>query len=1828
MDRNDDDAHADWSPQDIAWDGITLTARKSGTDANVPTIDRYYIKGRGAAISGTNGTASSSSCRVPGCISDLSRDLAYFRKYRICREHLKSPVLLVEGVPSRFCQQCSRFHHVKEFDGPQRTCRAMLERLRIKRNSTKSQTGGRNGCRVKNDTRPTDASREGGSSSQSNSTGKDAERPKNQAPSQQQHQPSPVGLAPTDSGEGVESVAAMDAAFPRRSASTATASSIPGLYNQDKTHIQNKILEQQALLQLTQGQLMLTQMQNGEERLGSLFNGASGRSLAEMQDNGGLEEQHDLLHLYPPQNPLPLHRALLGGASIAAAAATRDVRVADYDIADRRALAGGAMPPPYRNASPHGLSTSVGPGGGSGLQRGPRTSVAATATSLEDHLARQQTSAAPPLVQLCHRERESGRDESLLLQLSVPWGHQNGVTAARQGRVLDLGQPPAPAGPVLNLGSRVDLSLELQLQDIYREMAISEAATEVAAAANSTRPRQGVLNRALSSGVLQGRCTGAAVFPSDPLLPQGHHAAAPAPLISSDQSAVFGQLSAGATRSGAASTAALLAAPLPAQQYQLQQQLAAAAQHQHQRAFSDLASSSWLSMVDNLDMDSDPLPASLMGRSAATAAEAAPAVVRGSTVYHDARAGRAPLLGLAHQHLSQSQQSTQQQQQQQQQQQMSTALTGITDSASGGGIVKFEHVNSLVAGGSFGIQNALSDLRTAMLGASMPGGSAGISAADCYDDGAVVSLPEAGDGNTTSWCGADDIDAALDILMKEAGSGAVYKTSDDSTSLERVCFKLHNLHPRDLPSDLMCAMGSWLAAARAEVVQGALRPGCTELILDIYTTSPNPADKEMEKDEASGTAGSGGSAVSVGFPFPLPLPLSDGELSSLRPLPISPPEAAELYSKTSIPEGKIVKARVLGGLMPSKIDLACLDAAAATAGAEAFKPFMESGRAGGLAMHDGNSRFGGGGGSRGGGNACAESSSVTHLSAYVMHNGNVRAAAGCFKKLLGPRAVQSMSVTINHEVLSISSRDMGHYVADVRGTLAGLSTPLLLSVSPLAVLAGEPAVVKVIGSHLAGPGRRPQVRCQGTHVVCSVVTAPAGGSGGNTGFQRLRPDEDPALMDKIVEHTLPGSHRSKAMAYCSMVDLNMEIPDTAGLLMLEWEADRPSGGFAISEWLPLLSVPDAAMAEDINNLAAKKGGNDRRLRCFLQDLGLALDYVARIEQCVLLPMSALMSTEQEAAGGDGVGAAAEPADSGPVSVGGGGGSSNSVAGGSVTSCLSQAAIESGFESWQNRSCGGGDDQRELQAMPRVSNCEIDDKTKLEHDSLSELMGRPRLSKKHYNRVAALAPALLAFAADSGMPAVISWLMDFMLEHMYFGDLAAVFQCVEAVGGSKGLPLLHRAVRSGSTRTVRLLLHRATSHGLACNLAQPAGLYNITPLHLAALQPVQSGMLQACGCADPRVAQLWATVPDAAGRTPAMYLRRQLDLSALTGSNPAIATALLHAAASVVASAAGPVQPRSSISGSTTGTACCSWGSDETYVDSVVVMADTGISMGTTSVLLPAATGDECSSGDGGTAAAAAAAAQRVQAASGAASHGCDSGWISGRVGWRDSASGNGGDDGEGVCRGRRGHRITDTVGYPHSQAAFRVGGRGTGERTILVRQPGGLAVEVHAAPLAEAATASGAALCRHGSEICTETAEAGSLNARVELVVSIENRDSGDSIREWPGPKSELRIRRKHAQEQVQDHEVHRAVEAEKVNGGREGACIGVSAGDVGTDGREGSTVLEGVRGSGWGVADGVEAAAADRGFIPRAMLGLIVLVAVLLVLWSTRTVERAALSH
>ncbi|XP_050372796.1 squamosa promoter-binding-like protein 2 isoform X1 [Argentina anserina] len=65
-------------------------------------------------------------CQVEGCNIDLSSAKDYHRKHKICLNHSKCPKVIVNGVERRFCQQCSRFHGLSEFDEKKRSCRRRL----------------------------------------------------------------------------------------------------------------------------------------------------------------------------------------------------------------------------------------------------------------------------------------------------------------------------------------------------------------------------------------------------------------------------------------------------------------------------------------------------------------------------------------------------------------------------------------------------------------------------------------------------------------------------------------------------------------------------------------------------------------------------------------------------------------------------------------------------------------------------------------------------------------------------------------------------------------------------------------------------------------------------------------------------------------------------------------------------------------------------------------------------------------------------------------------------------------------------------------------------------------------------------------------------------------------------------------------------------------------------------------------------------------------------------------------------------------------------------------------------------------------------------------------------------------------------------------------------------------------------------------------------------------------------------------------------------------------------------------------------------------------
>jgi hypothetical protein len=65
-------------------------------------------------------------CRVIGCEEDIYSQRAVNLKYRLCKTHKSAEVLLVNGLPKRFCSQCSTFKLVSDFNGKMRACRTCL----------------------------------------------------------------------------------------------------------------------------------------------------------------------------------------------------------------------------------------------------------------------------------------------------------------------------------------------------------------------------------------------------------------------------------------------------------------------------------------------------------------------------------------------------------------------------------------------------------------------------------------------------------------------------------------------------------------------------------------------------------------------------------------------------------------------------------------------------------------------------------------------------------------------------------------------------------------------------------------------------------------------------------------------------------------------------------------------------------------------------------------------------------------------------------------------------------------------------------------------------------------------------------------------------------------------------------------------------------------------------------------------------------------------------------------------------------------------------------------------------------------------------------------------------------------------------------------------------------------------------------------------------------------------------------------------------------------------------------------------------------------------
>ncbi|KAL4584128.1 hypothetical protein LXL04_008718 [Taraxacum kok-saghyz] len=65
-------------------------------------------------------------CKVHGCNKSLVSCKDYHKRHKVCELHSKTSKVIVNGIEQRFCQQCSRFHLLSEFDEGKRSCRKRL----------------------------------------------------------------------------------------------------------------------------------------------------------------------------------------------------------------------------------------------------------------------------------------------------------------------------------------------------------------------------------------------------------------------------------------------------------------------------------------------------------------------------------------------------------------------------------------------------------------------------------------------------------------------------------------------------------------------------------------------------------------------------------------------------------------------------------------------------------------------------------------------------------------------------------------------------------------------------------------------------------------------------------------------------------------------------------------------------------------------------------------------------------------------------------------------------------------------------------------------------------------------------------------------------------------------------------------------------------------------------------------------------------------------------------------------------------------------------------------------------------------------------------------------------------------------------------------------------------------------------------------------------------------------------------------------------------------------------------------------------------------------
>ncbi|KAG2544740.1 hypothetical protein PVAP13_9KG378097 [Panicum virgatum] len=120
--------------------GGSLSLRIGGSAVGVGVMESSDVNEddrNGKKIRVQGGSSNGPACQVEGCGADLSAAKDYHRRHKVCEMHAKASTAVVGNTVQRFCQQCSRFHLLQEFDEGKRSCRRRLAGHNRRRRKTR-----------------------------------------------------------------------------------------------------------------------------------------------------------------------------------------------------------------------------------------------------------------------------------------------------------------------------------------------------------------------------------------------------------------------------------------------------------------------------------------------------------------------------------------------------------------------------------------------------------------------------------------------------------------------------------------------------------------------------------------------------------------------------------------------------------------------------------------------------------------------------------------------------------------------------------------------------------------------------------------------------------------------------------------------------------------------------------------------------------------------------------------------------------------------------------------------------------------------------------------------------------------------------------------------------------------------------------------------------------------------------------------------------------------------------------------------------------------------------------------------------------------------------------------------------------------------------------------------------------------------------------------------------------------------------------------------------------------------------------------------------------